>query len=178
MKGNYLFLDFETSGLNNITNGILEYGFMVYDNDEKKIVMEDSGLVNPGNAIIDDKAIEVNNINVSQAKAKGITYNVLKEKINRIIAKYNIKAFIGWNVMFDLGFMRQLYSNIEYRDMSKVIKKIDLRTLAYLCVDLDYYSLENTANLFGVEYNKHIAIEDVGCTVRLYEELMKFKERI
>jgi len=67
---NIMFLDTETTGLNSKLNGIVKIAYIIYDTDLRSVIGRGEELVNPGKVLIDEKAMQINKIDINFAKLK------------------------------------------------------------------------------------------------------------
>jgi len=174
---NIMFLDTETTGLNSKLNGIVKIAYIIYDTDLRSVIGRGEELVNPGKVLIDEKAMQINKIDINFAKSEGISAELLGQTIWDLVYEYDVKRVAGWNINFDIEFIKECMKKEDQIHLHKKLRKIDLRILGYLCLDLDYYSLENVAKELEIEYIPHNCMSDVSACVKIYKVLWENKNK-
>ena len=185
MPNEIIYFDFETTGLNPYHDKIIEYSFMIEDNDNTNI----SELVNPETKM-EKKITDITGIHPDMlANKKNITYHI--EKIyNFISGTYNPsclytdkKYLIAHNATtFDKIFlMRELnaFKNTSIKNDNKNkpylnnIHFIDSLLLSRKVIPGLYsYSLKSLSKHFSVSPGTHRALDDVIALKNIFEKLL------
>jgi DNA polymerase-3 subunit epsilon len=186
VNNNLLYIDVETSGLNPKTNDILvlsymlEVGGMVIDEGEFKMKP-----FNPSN--IEQGALDINGITREEIEyfdepiyAKNKFVKALKKNVD-FSDKDNKLMFCGFNVMFDVDFLKEFFWKCNDKNFFNYFKPrtlIDpmymLRYLNYLGkIDLKSFALDEVCKYFNIEHKAHDASSDINATrtlLKLIEE--------
>lgn len=175
---NYIWLDVETTGLDQIKNDIIQIGCVVTINGEiKGTFNEYCQPINKDN--IDDTALAINGITRSQIE----TFQSSKAMMGKFLdfmSKYDGKFVIaGYNVAFDRKFISAFFTKMgrekeffnffapdihDTHVRAKAIKK-ELNT--------QNLKLETLANHFGVEIKAHDAMSDILATIEVDKHISK-----
>jgi len=171
-KRRLLFLDLETTGLKMFKNGILEFAYIIYDEDKQQIITKGETYVKPASDVqIDYSAMKINKIDLDEVEKKGITELEFIDKFLKLIKDYDIKYIVSWGGNFDVNMIRGTFirNKIEY---PKHLKSYDLKQDFYFYSDTDYYSLSNITKEFKTKTQPtHRALADVEATFELYQIL-------
>lgn len=194
---NLIFIDVETFGLNPYDHPIIDIA-MISTTREGEIINEYSSKIKPSKLEIecaDQKAIEVNGFKPelwSEAKSK----KEVNKEIQQIFAQKEKYIPIGWNIGFDLEFLKiQLY----LYDLELYHHPLDLMSMVWMhkyclihgnttvknpvCDSLncsyewlmnsEKLSLKNYCKMLGVEIkNEHTALGDVKMMIECYRRLI------
>lgn len=177
----YIFIDVETGGTNPEEHSLFSIGLIVLENE--KILYKDEIFIKQNKYNYTNKALSINKMDFNAIKQYGISKNEAVNKIIRIKKKFFAfdKAMLaGYNVQFDLKFLRKLFSddgkNIEdyfshrLLDVSSVIKY--LKDLEFIPQNLE--SSDDVFNYFGIKIEKrHTALGDSIGTLELYKKLLE-----
>lgn len=158
--GTYVVLDLETTGLSRQKDEVVEIGLMQVRDGQA--VDTFTSLVNPG-CPIPAAASRVNGIydaDVEDAPK-------LDALMPRILDELQGKVVVGYNVTFDLGFIRRAASAMQ-RVMT--IEYIDVLYLARdVFPDLPDHKLATVVEYLGLQTQEHRALSDVQLTYQIFE---------
>lgn len=158
--GTYVVLDLETTGLSRQKDEVVEIGLMQVKDGQA--VDTFTSLVNPG-CPIPAAASRVNGIydaDVEDAPK-------LDALMPRILDELQGKVVVGYNVTFDLGFIRRAASAMQ-RVMT--IEYIDVLYLARdVFPDLPDHKLATVVEYLGLQTQEHRALSDVQLTYQIFE---------
>jgi DNA polymerase-3 subunit epsilon len=181
-----LYIDTETTGLDNKKNDILvlsymlEVGGMVIDEGEFKMKPFNS-------SNIEQAALDINGITREEIEyfdepiyAKNKFVKALKKNID-FSDKENKLMFCGFNVMFDVDFLKEFFWKCNDRNFFNYFKPrtlIDpmymLRYLNYIGkINLTSFNLADVCKYFNIEHKAHDATSDINATrqvLKLIEE--------
>lgn len=203
-KRKYFAFDVETTGLNSQQCAIVSVAYIILDDELNAIDYEEIYVHPFEDAVIAPQAIEINGYSVEKWDKKGaVNQQELFEKLdnvlmchtfsgprtvskNQIFAKLDKLTPLGYNVSFDLKFLKELFIKNEesadrYLESESicVLKKIKKHDVLNECVQSDGYKLLNTCKRFGVTNdNPHQAMADIRATVEVYKKLREFYENI
>ncbi len=165
----YAIIDIETTGLSPSNEKITEIAIIIHDG--KKIVEEFATLINPEKKI-PYRIIHMTGINNQMVESAPKFYEVAKQ----IVELTEDKIFVGHNVRFDYGFVRNEFKSLGYIYERKTLDTVKLSRklipgrksygLGKLCKDLQ---IENTA--------RHRAAGDAMATTKLFELLLSIEEK-
>ncbi len=177
------WLDVETTGINARKNDITQLAYLIeMDND---IIDQGEMFFKPKNMRnIDAKALEItgrtlDELNHFPVLEDGITE--LQEIMSQYVDRYNkADKFVpaGYNVRFDLDFLRQsfLKTGDKYFGSWYTWPSLDVQTFVALYVisghnGLPNYQLSTLCDHFQIPINAHDALSDVKATRMLYSIL-------
>lgn len=186
------WFDTETSGLNPSKHGIIQIaGIIEIDGEEVEQVALYS---NCATKQIDSKALEVNGYTLKQIAdfpSESALYHHLHALFSRYIDPYDKTDKLvagGYNVSFDLQFLRQLWyeNNDKFFGSFFAFGTLDpssiFRYLQWLGIITDYdYSLRLTdiATYFGISTdNAHDALADIIMTRKIMNNLTTLLKEI
>lgn len=162
----YVLVDIETTGLDNMNDEIIEIGALLVKNDE--VVDTFSMLIKPS-CLLDDNIINLTHITNEMLDSASDVREVL----------FKFDSFIGNNILiahnarFDIGFLRV---NFE-RHLNKKLSNnyIDTLFLARKYVKgLVNYKLGTLSEHFDVDYSgAHRGLVDCMITKQVYDEIKK-----
>lgn len=165
MLKDYISIDIETTGVNAKWDRIIEIGAVKVR--EGKVKDTFSELINPG-VKVSSFITELTGINNDMLADKPS----IEEVLPRFVEFAGDDCFLGHNIMFDYGFLKQNAINLNISfDRSgvdtlkiarKTLKGLESRGLEYLC---NYYGIKDE--------NHHRAFNDANVTSQLYLILMK-----
>ena len=181
-----LWLDVETTGLDCRKHGLREVGFII----EIDGVEVDKGVfrINPftyttKDVEIDDYALEISKVSIEDLKSYDRVSYCFKELMKKLVKYVNVNdkndcfVIAGYNVAFDIGFIREWFKDMGLQDSYKDLfhyKSLDVFSLVFVLRHLGLNSAENDkletmCNYFGIEIEAHNALSDIEATKKLYE---------
>lgn len=179
-KDEVIFFDFETTGLNPYHEKIIEYCFMVDDEDSNTYITD---IVNP-NQKIDKKITDITGIHPDMFEGKtsiehhihtiydfinGTTSNSIFNVKRKYMVAHNAIGFDSIFLNKELNVLKQrnnniVTNNIVYLDTLLLAKK--------LFPNMNSYSLASLAKYFDVNTGNHRAHSDVECLKNVYNHLL------
>ena len=174
---NICFIDFETTGIDVFLDEPIQIGAVLV-NQKLEILKEFNSLIQINNEInITENAFVIHGLDknlLAQAPSK---HAVLKSFFKEIGTDFH---FAGWNISFDIPFMRKICHIEGYMDQYNKIdyRHIDLQSIIYFLrmmhkIPENIISLSDTLNHFGIQRSfKHNALEDAKLTIAIYKEIM------
>ena len=184
-------MDVETGGLYPEKTSLLSMSFAICNiiDDIKKINIIDSLTLNvkPDDSVyhVNPSALKINGINLIEHDKKAIKYSEASsillhfiEENNNLEESYELVP-VGYNIMFDLGFIYKYIINKQ--DLSNYISYhfIDLASIVNFLlqagyIDVNSISLKSIAGYLGIKVNiSHNAIADVETIIRVFEKLLE-----
>ncbi len=173
MNYEYVFVfDFETSGLDFISDRVIELGGILYkkENFEFKKVLEIDDLIKI-DFLLPDKIKEITHITDDMLNEKGILEEELFYKLDNILSLNPL--LVAYNLQFDINFIIQMFRRYQNRNY-----QLSLDVLDVMAIYKDFYSyphrLESAVNTLNVDIlNTHRALDDVKATVEVLKKLSK-----
>lgn len=169
-----VIIDFETTGFSSYKNQIIEIGALKCSLDNPDEYETYSALVKADD-LLPQKIIEITHITDGMLKEKGI------EQVDAAQALYQFidedAVVIGYNVMFDIGFLVALFKNYVSHTYSFNHDVIDVLTIFR---DRHPYphKLGDAVNFYDVETpSTHRALDDVIATYHVFLKMLKEKEK-
>lgn len=166
-RSDYVVFDLETTGLNHMTDAIIEISALKVKNG--KVQEQFSTLVNP-NRHIPAAASEVNGITdemVADAPA-------LKDVLEQFLAFIGSEVLVGHNIYsFDMKFLNCAMQKFYQKDISN--DYIDTLYMARKCVkELSHHRLTDLAAYFHIcTKGAHRALNDCVMNQKCFEEMGK-----
>jgi len=164
-KKDYVIFDLETTGLDPLTNKIIEIGALKYK--KGKLVAEYSVLINP-EVLLPEVITKITGLNNEDLKDKPTINTVLPE----FLAFIEDLTLIAHNSSFDLSFIEE---NLKKLNMPIIQNKnIDTIDLAKKYIPKAYnYKLETLKHYFKLDYGSHRSVDDCKTTNYIYEYCKK-----
>ena len=180
-----LYLDIETTGIHPLFNGIVELAVII--EIDGKIAESHHWKIKPFESDrISASALEIIGVTIDEIN----TYedpNKVYWKLIKILEKY-VNKFdkdkankfypIGYNVQFDLDFLKEFFvkNGDKYIGSWFTWKKLDVLQLLYWMhykneIALDSYKLDAVCKHFGIELIAHNAMNDIIATRELFKKL-------
>ncbi len=166
----YAIIDIETTGLSPSNEKITEIAIIIHDG--QKIIDEYSTLINPEKKI-PYRIIQLTGINNQMVDDAPKFYEIAK----KIVTLTEGMIFVGHNVRFDYGFIRNEFKSLGYHYERKTLDTIKLSrklipgkksySLGKLCKELE---IENHA--------RHRATGDALATTKLLELLLSIDSNL
>jgi len=185
-----LWLDTETTGLSSENHNIIQLAALVEIDGE--VIFDFNLEVGPDlNKIdlIDPKATQAHGVTKEVLLERKITqrelYAHFHDMLEQFINPFDIREkFVpaGYNVKFDLNFIRTLFYDHQDKYFGSFITSASLDVMSYVA---DWsasegiqrsYKLETMCEYFGISLNAHDALADIHATRELYYELTRQKE--
>ena len=181
-----LWLDVETTGLDCRKHGLREVGFII----EIDGVEVDKGVfkINPytyttKDVVIDDYALEISKVSIEDLESYDSSSYCFKELMKKLVKYVNVNdkndcfVIAGYNVAFDIGFIKEWFKEMGLLDSYKDLfhyKSLDVFSLVFNLRLLGLNSAENDkletmCNYFGIGIEAHNALSDIEATKKLYE---------
>ena len=180
-----LWLDTETTGLNPNIHGLREVGFIV---EIDGVVMEKGVFyINPftyqKQIEIDDYALSISNKTIEELKTYNRSSLSLKEFMRTIVKYVNVNSkedvftIAGYNVGFDIGFIKAWFEDLDIKDGYKTLfnyKALDVFSLVFFLryqdlINAENDKLETLCKYFNIDIDAHNALSDILATKQLYE---------
>lgn len=156
-----LFLDLETGGLDSNEQDFLSLGYIVYDSNINEILKQDELFLKRRTFRITAEAMLINKFDFNNTVKYGLSDIEIQEHLKEIVERYKIDTIAGYNVRFDLDFIKQ----IEYNFNKKVM---DLYSIV-LFLENRTYKLKEICEKYGIVNNaQHTALADTKATLDLY----------
>ena len=171
---NICFLDFETTGVNVFYDEPIQIGAILV-NEELEIIGEFSSLINIDKEIgITQDAFLIHGMNRDYLKYAPSKAEVLKSFFINMGTDFH---FAGWNISFDIPFMRKICHMEGFMDQYNMInyRHIDVQSIIYFLrnasrIPKNIISLTDTLNYYGVERAiQHNALEDARLTFAIFK---------
>ena len=181
-----LWLDVETTGLDCRKHGLREVGFII----EIDGVEVDKGVfrINPftyttKDVEIDDYALEISKVSIEDLESYDRVSYCFKELMKKLVKYVNVNdkndcfVIAGYNVAFDIGFIKEWFKEMGLLDSYKDLfhyKSLDVFSIVFALRHLGINSAENDkletmCNYFGIGIEAHNALSDIEATKKLYE---------
>ena len=181
-----LWLDVETTGLDCKKHGLREVGFII----EIDGVEVDKGVfkINPftyttKDVVIDDYALEISKVSIEDLESYDSSSYCFKELMKKLVKYVNVNdkndcfVIAGYNVAFDIGFIKEWFKEMGLQDSYKDLfhyKSLDVFSIVFALRHIGLNSAENDkletmCNYFGIEIEAHNALSDIEATKKLYE---------
>lgn len=181
-----LWLDVETTGLDCKKHGLREVGFII----EIDGVEVDKGVfkINPftyttKDVVIDDYALEISKVSIEDLESYDRVSYCFKELMNKLVKYVNVNdkndcfVIAGYNVAFDIGFIKEWFKEMGLQDSYKDLfhyKSLDVFSIVFALRHIGLNSAENDkletmCNYFGIGIEAHNALSDIEATKKLYE---------
>jgi DNA polymerase III epsilon subunit-like protein len=165
-----LVIDVETTGFESTKNACVEVGAVLLDT-QLEVAGEFCSLVQPwdGAEIVQD-AMRVNGI-TQQMLAKAPSLQETVQKFHERFAAEPISPVIaGWNVWFDVGFLKDMYSRSRLA-WTFGHRLFDVQSVFAFCSGLAGYSQEKAIGQVLGEKQVHRALADASHTARIFRRL-------
>lgn len=184
MQDKILFIDTETGGLNPLKHSLLSVGMVVWEDfkltQSKEVLILEEGL------ILDEKAMEINKIDIQEhkklAKSPNEAISEIKSFISQNFEENGKVTLAGHNINFDVNFLR-IFLDRNNDDFSRYFSHrfIDTSSILYFLylsgkLKEKAISSSQAFELFGItfEQNKrHTALADAIATAKLFNQLLK-----
>ena len=172
-----LFIDFETGGLDPEVHSPLSLGFILYDSSTDKEIASSYIQLKHDTYIVTAEALNINNLSIQRVHRAGITLQELVNLLENMAKQHGEKIIIaGWNVKFDLDFMKTIFKHTgQLQKFNEIFyyKPLDVCSMNFL-VTGKMTNLEDAAKNLGISVGKndfHNAYYDVAVTLKIYRKL-------
>jgi DNA polymerase-3 subunit epsilon len=172
-KHNFVFVDIETTGLNLLSNEIIEIGCVV-TNSNLEIIEEFEIKIKPEHIEnADPVALKVNHYDSDDWE----NAQSLKEAMKIFSEKVKDCIMVGHNVAFDAGFLEYAFNKTNLINTMHY-HKLDTVSIAWAKMHddpkLEHFSLREFCLLFDIKNERaHTALSDARATCELYKKLME-----
>jgi DNA polymerase III epsilon subunit family exonuclease len=172
-KHNFAFIDIETTGLNLLSQEIIEIG-CVLATESLEIIEEFELKIKPEHIEnADTVALKVNHYDPSgwkDAQNLKTAMKIFSEKVKDCI-------MVGHNVAFDAGFLEYAFNKTNIQNTMHY-HKFDTVSIAWAKMhkdpELEHFSLRELCVHFGIKNSRaHSALPDARATYELYKKLME-----
>jgi DNA polymerase III epsilon subunit-like protein len=165
-----LVVDVETTGLDPTKHACIEIGAVLLD-EVLNPIDDYSSLIAPWEgAKIDKKSMAIHNITLKELKGARDFRSVVGEFHNRFCSGPSIPVLAGWNVWFDVAFLRILYDKTEIK-WPFSHRFLDVQAIVLFFSRLEGPSLEKTVKSLLGEKQTHRAIDDARQTGKVLQHL-------
>ena len=174
-----IYFDFETTGLNPYHCKIIEYAFLVDDDNNNETYI--SSLINPEDKF-DKKITEITGIHPDELKykptidqEKKLIYNFINKDHRKVLFKHiPIRYLIAHNCDgFDKIFLMKEFENRGKFPLASHWKFIDTLPLARkLLPDLNSHSMKSLCDYFKIKSGTHRALSDTVALRGVFYELV------
>jgi DNA polymerase III epsilon subunit-like protein len=162
-----LIIDVETTGFDPKKNTCVEIGAVLLDESLREIQEFTSLIALPEGAQIDDGAMKINRIRPTDL-ADAAPEKEVVERFHRVFRLDEVVPLLGgWNVWFDVSFVRQLYRKAQ-RPWPFVHRLIDVQSIISFHNSLEGLSQDQAIRRFLAERQEHRALPDARHTARLF----------
>lgn len=175
-----VFFDTETTGLSHYANQILTMAMVIYE-DDKIIHEEEFGLKTQKWARIDQSAMAVHGINITEHNQTALEIDEFCEKVCSILDYHGIEKPKphGHNVSFDIKFVQSTFRKADKPYPFDMYYE-DSLVLARQCrkdglISVDNCQLSTLCQLFGLQAKYHNALEDTQATAKVYFALLTLR---
>jgi DNA polymerase-3 subunit alpha len=169
---NYLWIDVETTGLNEKKNDIIQLACIpIINNVPQKPFNE---FCQPLNwETVEQEALNIHGISRDMLKTFQSSEDMFSKFIE-YISSFNLKFTIaGFNVSFDRRFLSSSFSKLNKNQEFSKLFSIDIHCVYKRASDVKHkiasksLKLEALANLYNIEINAHDALSDISATIKL-----------
>lgn len=182
------FVDTETGGLDCNRHSILSVAFVKWV-DGKIEDEKDFGLICEDAIVCDQKALEINKIDLKDVREYGLRPDTIVSLITDFVFEKKIESFdleyfsrtgmlAGHNVQFDVGFLKRLF-RLSNRNYPFDYHTVDTMVAAGILMDSGKipqmsYKLKSLCDYFGVKReNEHTALGDARAAAELYTKILE-----
>ena len=178
-----LFLDTETGGLDCKKHSLLTVGMIavLYKNKSFEILEEFHVGVKYEKYNIEKEALEVNNINIAEHEKTAFSKDDVKKAIKDFVFKHKLSEclLVGHNPEFDIGFMKELFSEKEYPFYRHYIDTKQIWCYLKFREKVPpglYNHLKDISEYFEIDYsNAHNALTDCKITLEVFKRLVNLE---
>ena len=176
MASNICFIDFETTGVDILTDHPIQLGCLLVDGN-LNLIKEFSSYIRPLNEfIISERAFLIHGITRETILSSPDEKTVLANFFLQIGHNYK---FAAWNMSFDIAFFKIFCLRNGFENhLNKInYRHIDVQTVSFIANQLglitgNVNSLSDLASYFGIERShNHSALEDARILYFIYKRL-------
>jgi DNA polymerase III epsilon subunit-like protein len=165
-----LVIDVEATGLDPVKNACIEVGAVLLD-ETLEPIDDYSSLIAPWEgAEFNKESMAVHNISMKELKEARDFHVVIGEFHKRFCSDSTMPMLAGWNVWFDVAFMRALYDRTEIK-WPFSHRFLDVQAIVLFFSRLHGPSLEKTVRSLLGEKQTHRAIDDARQTGKVLQNL-------
>ena len=165
-----LVIDVEATGLDPVKNACIEVGAVLLD-ETLEPIDDYSSLIAPWEgAEFNKESMAVHKISMKELKEARDFHAVIGEFHKRFCSGPSIPVLAGWNVWFDVAFLRALYDKTEIQ-WPFSHRFLDVQAIVLFFSRLDSPSLEKTVKSLLGEKQTHRAIDDARQTGKVLQHL-------
>jgi len=166
---NLAFIDTETTGLDPVSQEIVEIAAIIYDPRKDKVIKEWSRKAAPRNIKTANKiALDMNGYNEAPE-----TY---KDNIKDVISEYYKLTkdciIVGQNIQFDIGFIKKYYREFSVGGEFHRHRRLEISSMVWPVIinsELESMSLKALCEHFNISNeNAHRALTDCRRTLEIY----------
>lgn len=170
---NLVFVDCETTGLDNSQHEIIEMAAIVYDPRQDKIIKTWECKAAPRNIeTANPIALDINGYNKDPESYKDNIEDIIFE-FHKILGD---DIIIGQNIQFDIGFIEKYYKEFSIDKGIHRHRKLELSSIVWPIAgysDIENLSLNTLCTFFGVSNEgAHRALVDCERTLEVYKCLI------
>jgi DNA polymerase III epsilon subunit-like protein len=176
-----LFIDTETGGIDPVSNSLLSLGLVVWKELEIRATLEiliDDGILN-----VTEKALEINQIDLSEHRKKAVSPSVairqMDEFINSHFPKEEKIVLGGHNISFDVNFLNAFLSRNGYDFQQRFSHRhVDTSAILFYLYLTGKIKRKLTASQDALDYfgiavqGRHTALGDAMATAQLFSRLV------
>lgn len=167
-----LIIDVETTGVDHLKHACIEIGALLLDRDLNPIKEYSTFIAPWAGAEIQPEAMAVNGISMADLERAPSIAQVI-EQFDCIFQPTARKLFIsGWNVWFDMGFLKMLYAKAE-RPWPFRSRMLDMQSIVTFHSGIVPQTQAETVKRFLGEEQSHRALGDtqqVAKLIKLFAE--------
>lgn len=170
---NLVFVDTETTGLDENTHEVIEIAAIVYDPREDKVVRKWERKAAPRHIETADAiALRINGYNDDPGSYRGD----IKDVISEFHREFDEYVMIGQNIQFDIRFIEKYYCEFVISDGVHRHRKLELSSIAWPVLgysDKTDISLATLCDHFDISNEgAHRALVDCERGLEVYRQLM------
>ncbi len=164
----YVVIDIETTGLNDVTDQIIEIGAISIKNGD---VYAEFSVLLKIDTLLPKGIVELTGITNEMLQEQG---RDAKEALKELKEFCGDSELVGHNIVsFDMNFLRRAFSKNNLEMMKNKVTDT-LRISRRKIDDCEDYELADIAKYFKIEYsNLHRSLSDCILTYKVFEELKK-----
>lgn len=173
-----MVMDCETGSLDPFTGALLSVGLVDWADGE--VLRTEEILIDPEGLACEEKALQVNGIDLELHCAYSVTRAEAAERIKAFCAPMGRPWVCGHNIAFDISFVRRLFTPEELRRVFSHRPICTMQVLGFLehagLIPPGIAKLDQAMTHFGLampEGKRHTALADALVTAELYSRLLQ-----